>query len=131
MVYVVVKKATLLLPSGPGTDGQHLYAIITNPCDGDQCLLVSFSSVKQGRFHDPACLVNPGEHEFVVKPTYVEYRMARIMRCDHIDKCVSGWTFTPKGPISDDLLERIHNGVEQSDFTSGRVFNYFNANRHR
>lgn len=121
----------MLLPSGPGADGQHLYAVITNPCDGSQSLLVSFSSIKPGRFHDPSCLVQPGEHEFIIKPTYVEYRMARIMRCDHIAKCVDGWTFTPKGPISDALLERIHNGVEQSDFTSGLVIKYFAANRHR
>lgn len=131
MTYAVAKKATLLMPSGPQEDGQHLYIIVTNPCDESKTLLVTLCSIKDGRFHDPSCIVEVGEHPFVTKRSYVDYRLSRIVRCDHISKCVAGWTFTPKADVSDSLFARVEGGIEKSDFTSRLVTTYHDANRHR
>jgi hypothetical protein len=130
MPYAVAKKATLLMPSGPD-EGQHLYVIMTNPCDEGQSLLVSLSSIKEGRFHDPACIIEVGEHPFVTKRSYVEYRLSRIIRCDHITKCVDGWTFTPKADVSDDLYAKIAAGIGASEFSSKLTIKYYEANAHR
>jgi len=131
MAYVVAKRATLLMPSGPGEEGLHLYCAVTNPCDQNQCLLVTFSSIKEGRFHDPACVVDVGEHPFVTKPSFIEYRLSRIISCEHVAKCVAGWVFTPKVDVSDDLLLRLQTGIEASDFTPMLVYRYFDLNKHR
>ncbi|WP_432284133.1 hypothetical protein SLT36_20295 [Aminobacter sp. BA135] len=131
MTYAVAKKAALLMPSGPLEDGQHLYVIMTNPCDQGKSLLVSISSIKDGRFHDPACIIEVGEHPFVTKRSFVEYRLSRIIRCDHIAKCVAGWVFTPKAGVSDELFAKIEAGIEASDFTPKLVTTYHQANRHR
>ena len=129
--HVVARKGTLLIPSGSGDDGKHLYVVLTNPCDAGQCLLVSWSRIKENRFFDPACRLEPGEHEFITQPTFVEYRLSRILSCDHIIKCVAGWYFTPKDDVSDEVCDRMRAGLEASEFTSRRVLVYFNANRDR
>lgn len=119
------------MPSGPLEDGQHLYVVATNPCDEDKALLVSLSSVKEGRFHDPSCVIEVGEHPFVTKRSFVEYRVSRILRCDHVVKCVAGWVFTPKAEVSDALFGKIEAGIEASDFTPKLITTYYRANRHR
>ncbi|TPI15762.1 hypothetical protein FJW06_05400 [Mesorhizobium sp. B4-1-3] len=131
MAYVVAKKSALLIPSGPGEDGKHLYVIVTAPCEAERCLLVTLTSIRDGRFFDPACRVDVGEHEFITKPSYVEYHMSRTLRCEQIVKCVDGWYFTPKPPASEELVERLCAGLTESDFTSKIVLDYFAANRHR
>ncbi|WP_146172497.1 hypothetical protein [Mesorhizobium helmanticense] len=121
----------MLIPSGPGEDGKHLYAILTNPCQNASCLLVTVTSIKEGRFFDPACRIEPGEHEFITKPSYVEYRMSRILRCEQITKCVDGWYFTPKPAVSDDLINRMRQGVVDSNFTAKLVLKYLEDNKDR
>ncbi|MBN9309308.1 hypothetical protein [Devosia sp.] len=129
MSFVVAKKATLLIPSGPDPDGHHLFVVLTSPCTHGQCLLTSFSSVKPGLFHDKTCLVAPGEHEFITKDSFIEYRLSRVLRCDQIEKAVNGWLYTPKPAVSDELLERIRDGIEQSELTPRFVQEYFEKNK--
>ena len=64
--------ATLLIPSGPehDPDRMHLFVVLTNPFDdrGDgvqRVLLVSLSTVHDHKNHDPACVLEAGEHRFV------------------------------------------------------------------
>lgn len=129
MPYVPNKKSTLLVPSGSHSnpDAKHLFAIVTDKCADDQHLLVSFSTIKEGRFHDPTCVVAAGSHKFITNNSYVNYRFARIERADHLTKCVDGWMFTPNEDITEDLLARIQQGIVDSDFVAKRVFDYFAA----
>ena len=130
MAYVVVKKATLLMPSGPDPDGHHLHIITTAPCDQNQVLLTTLCSVKEGRVHDKACLVEAGEHEFAKKLSFIEYRLSSLLHCDKIAKFVDGWYFTPKTEVSDELFERIRAGILTSDFTPRFIQTYFGKNAH-
>ena len=52
------------MPSGPFSDPNrlHLWVVLTDPCVNEANLIVSFSSVQPGRFHDPGCIVEAGEH---------------------------------------------------------------------
>jgi len=128
VAFIVVKKATLLIPSG---SSQHLFVILTNPCDGNQCCVASFSSVKDGGKHDTTCLVAAGEHPSISKDSFIEYRMADVLPCDRITQFVTKWYYTPKPDVSEKLFERIRAGIEASDFTPRRVQMYFAANHHR
>ncbi|WP_192253805.1 hypothetical protein [Mesorhizobium caraganae] len=79
----------------------------------------------------PACTIEPGEHGFITKPSYVEYHLSRILRCEQITKCVDGWYFTPKPAVSDALMNRMRQGIVDSDFTAKMVLKYFEANKDR
>lgn len=129
MPYTPYKKGTLLVPSGSHSspEGKHLFAIVTDKCADDQHLMVSFSTIKEGRFHDPACEVPVGSHKFITQDSYVNYRQARIERVDHLTKCVDGWVFTPNDDISDALLARIQQGIVDSEFVAKRILVRFRS----
>lgn len=87
------------------------------------------SSIKRNVFHDPACLVAPGEHPFITVNSFVEYRLARTIDAAHIAKCVDGWVYTAREPVSPALLQRICDGVEVTRFVSKRIYAYYMANK--
>ncbi len=119
--------STLLIPSGP--EGNHLFIILTSPKDfdgyRDSSVLVNVSTIKKGPFDD-TCVLQPGEHSFIVSNSYVAYRQARVeRRTDLIDKVESRF-FIPHDPVSDELLKRIQKGLHQSKqtrkFLKGIIF---------
>lgn len=128
MAVEIVRRGTLLIPSGPLEGQGHLFVVVTDPCEKRKCLLLSFSSIKEGVRHDATRLVQVGEHPFITKPSFVEYRHARVAPCDHLIKCIEGWTFLPKEPVSEDLCERMRSGVTESLFTPQFAIEYYLAN---
>ncbi len=71
--------------SGPDhdPDRMHLFVVLTDPlCNFDdgirKVLLVSLSSIHDDLYHDSACILEPGEHPFVKRDSYVVYQKARI-----------------------------------------------------
>jgi len=115
------KKGTFIIPSG-GKD--HLFVILTSKCNEGHHLLVNFSSIYEGVFHDDSCVVNEGEHPFIKQPSYIVYRQARIDKATHLIKC-----FKPKEPVSDELFKRICEGLLLSTHTPKRVKLYFLENK--
>lgn len=126
MPYKPHKGGTLLIPSGSNAnpDSKHLFVILNDACPQSQHALVSISTIRLGQYHDPSCIIDVGEHEFVREKSFVKYQMARLEKSDHLIKCVAGWTFTEKPPVSETLLVRIIAGVELSDFTPKFVQDY-------
>lgn len=129
MAYVPRKAGTLLIPSGSiaKPDGKHLFVILNDVCRDGCHALVSISTIREGQHHDATCIVEAGEHEFVQRKSYIEYRMARIEKSAHLIKCVSGWTFIEKVSVSEALFGRILGGVEASDFTPQFVQKYIKS----
>jgi hypothetical protein len=127
MPYVPAKGSTLLIPSGSdgNPEGLHLFVILTDRCNEGMHLLVNFATVRPDRYVDQTCIVEAGEHEFLKAKSFVHYRHARTDRAELLTKCVDGWTFKPKDPVSADLLERIRAGVAASPQTARRVKTYF------
>ena len=122
MTFVPSKKSTLLIPSG---ETNHLFVILTDACSQHQHLLVSFSTIRQECFHDPSCIVTEGEHPFIKRPSFLAYNHARTELHSHLVKCVSGWTFRPHAPVTDDLFEKICRGLIESDHTPNRIKKYY------
>ena len=121
MSFRTQKKGTLIIPSG-GKD--HLFVILTAKCDEGQHLLVNFSSIYEGAFHDDSCVVNEGEHPFINRSSYIVYRQARIDKATHLIKC-----FKPREPVSDELFKRICAGLLLSRHTPKRIKQYFMENQ--
>ncbi len=123
MVFVPQKKGTILKLSGYK---EHLFVILTNECPEKNHLLVNFSSIHEGVFHDVACVVNAGEYPFIKHPSYIEYRRAETVKASHLIKC----NFTQKEDVSDELYTRICNGLISSIHTPKRIKKYFEENRY-
>lgn len=111
---------TLLVPSGPGL---HLFFLVLGPIvlsdygQAPQFAMVSATTLREGVPHDPACILQPGEHSFIRHPSYLAYRYMRIDAVQHIEKMVACSTWKPNQPCSPDLLGRIVSGVAQSRLT--------------
>ena len=130
MPYQAVKRGTLLIPSGPVIypDQLHLHVILTDSCENNRHLLVNISTIRDGAFYDPTCVVEPGEHSSVTKRSWVVYRRAVTLHADYIKNCVDGWSFKPKEEVPEGLFARICDGVGASSFTPRDMKRYFVAN---
>ena len=106
-------------------DKKHLFVTLTNACPNGQHLLISICSIMPGRFHDPACEIAIGEHEFITKPSYVEYRFPTTRPGTLITKCVEGWMYHQKEDLEDLLFDRVCHGVEESEFIPKWALDYF------
>lgn len=79
-LFVPVKRATLLVPSGPEQDPnrKHLFILLTDPQPPDQSmLLVGVASIYNDIPHDSTCYLYPGDHPFIRRKSYVYYARAR------------------------------------------------------
>ena len=131
MAYRPVRKAGLLIPSGTyeNPDALHLHIILTNKCADGFHLLGSIATVRRGQRHDPICIIEADEHPFINRLSYAIYRRFTTVRSSHITKCVDGWVYRKHDPISDDLYERICEGIADSDFTPRRIIEYWEENQ--
>ena len=130
MPFVPNAKGTLLIPSGPPHDPDrlHLHVILTEACPEGMHLVGSISSIRDGQFHDPTCVIEAEEHRFINRPSYVLYRRTTTIRGGHMAICVDGWLFKPDDPVSDDLYQRICAGIADSRFTPRGMIRYWREN---
>ena len=111
---------TLLVPSGPGL---HLFFVILGPVVlaeyglSPQLAMVSATTLRDGIPHDPACVLQPGEHAFIQHRSYVAYRYMRIDASRHVEKMVGAAIWKPHDACSPELLQRIVAGVCRSRLT--------------
>ena len=130
MPFTPAKKATLLIPHGMAGNIEvfHLHIILTDACKDGLHLLAPITSIRKERFHDPTCVIQAGEHPFIKHESYLAYRLLKIVAGRHIKKCVAGWVFKIKEPVSDILYNRICDGMEPSEFTPLGMKKYYTEN---
>ena len=131
MAYRPVRKAGLLIPTGTynAPDALHLHFILTDRCSHGMHLLGSVASIRRGKFHDPTVIIEPGDHPFITQRSYVIYRRFLVQKAAHLTTCVDGMVYQKHDPISEDLWERICDGIEDSEFTPGFVLDYWDENQ--
>lgn len=115
----------MLIRSGPG---MHLYVIVTNRCRSGAHLLLSVSSVYENRHHDPACLIEAGEHEFINRQSYIVYSKPEQRPAGLITKLISSGAYERRDDVTHDLLARICVGVHASEFSRPWMIQYFEEN---
>ena len=130
-LFLPLKRATLLIPSGPESDKdrKHLFILLNDPHDdesGKACvLMVSLSTVRQGVPHDPACILYAGDHAFVKHDSYVVYQKARIEEADKVLRGVKIGQLVPQAPMDGAVFARICKGLEESRLTPTRLLNFY------
>jgi len=113
--------ATLLMPSG--NEGDHLYIVLNDPQPFENygrhacVVLVNLSSLREGVPHDATCVLEPGEHAFVTRKSFVFYRNARIEQENHVLQLVRQGVFKPHEPMPTAVLRRIKAGLFASPHT--------------
>lgn len=121
-----MRKGTLLILSG---SAEHLFFICNDPCfyprmAKDAFLGVNISSIKQGVDHDTTCVVFPGEHEFVSRPSFTFYGRAEIFGAESVAQRVESGEFRTHAPCSDSLFSRILQGFHTSPFVRPNIQKY-------
>lgn len=111
---------TLLMPSGPDL---HLFVLVLGPVamagygKAPQIVLVNVSTIRDGVPFDPTCIIEPGEHPFIQKRSYVVYRHARVEAVPHVSRLVADATCHPHVPCPAALLGRVAAGICASRMT--------------
>jgi hypothetical protein len=101
-----------------GSYGDHLKIIVSDPAkDPDNLLIVSVTTFREGKFHDPSCFLSPGDHPFIKHESYIGFQFAKIRSNADLDRLLgSGGIILEDDQISEAVLERIHHGASVSEF---------------
>lgn len=99
--------ATFHFNDRPG-DG-HLYAVISRP-SVPEVVLVNLTTLRPRS--DRSCLVDPGEHPFVTRPTCVAYQYAEVVPTAILEAKLAAGILRPREP----LLMRIWEGATITRF---------------
>jgi hypothetical protein len=132
-VFQPVRRATLLIPSGPAhdLDRKHLFIILTNPVADplnngkDSILLTSLSTLDEALPHDPTCILHPGSHPFIARNSYVSYRDSRILETAKIINGATSGLFVEKDLMDSSIVDRICDGLSTSPHTAEKVKRFF------
>ena len=77
--------------------------------------------IDPGIRHDDACILDAVGHDFLDKPSFAMYRFATIMHYMHVRRMVDVNQYVPKADASDDLCERLSDGLLRSRFVAKRI----------
>lgn len=122
-----VVRLTVLVPSGPPHDPNrmHLHIVLAGPCEAssgvDHVAWVSVQSVTEDAFHDPTCILDQGDHSFVSKPSWVNYRKSDLVEVDRVQRGIDSGCFIKKEPMNYDVFRRVLAGVYVSKHTPLKV----------
>jgi hypothetical protein len=133
MVWVAVRRATLLIPSGPAHDPhrKHLHIVLNDPFPDStlapKVLVVSVMSIPTSNIYDPSCTLFPGEHPFVVNHSFVAYKFAELQDPGNLQAKVDARQFVAKPLLSDKVFAHVITGLKESPYTEPRLLTYFQA----
>jgi hypothetical protein len=110
---------SFLVPSG--ASGNHLFVIILGPTPMQergpqpQVVLVNFSTIRDNVPFDDACPVDVGEHPFITRKSFVQYRYARIDAAEHVRSMVASGAWPHQATCTPELLIKIIAGARRSN----------------
>lgn len=133
MSWQAARRATLLIPSGPNHDPSrnHLHIVLNDPYPDHthlpKVLVVSVTGIPNTNLYDPSCSLFPGEHPFVVKPSYVIYKFSKLMDPGVLDAKVRAKEYAAKPLVNEKLYAHIVTGLRDSLQTEPRLLKFFEA----
>jgi hypothetical protein len=127
------KRATLLIPSGPDHDlnRKHLFILLTNSIPdadtgADKVLLVSVSSVPtNGSYYDDTCVIKAGQHDFIVRDSFVFYAKARIEETNTLMRGIANRTFIAKPLLDLSVMDQVCQGLYYSKHVTPIIQNFY------
>jgi len=117
--WACVKGACVLVPSGPDSK-KHLFALMIDPVSlhgygsKPMALMACASSIKAGVLYEQTCVIKAGEHPFIERDSFIDYRFTRLEAAELVEVRVKDGMFTAKQPCSPALLQRIIQGAMTS-----------------
>ena len=120
----------MLTPRPRNNSLRHLFVALTDPVSvagypSPGVLLVNLSSIYERRDVDSACVLQPGDHNRITRPSYVVYRLARIDRADALVENVESERIELLEPVAPHVLDRICAGLEASPNTRETVIAFY------
>ena len=126
MSFTPYKGASLLIETGPQPGKCHLFVVVTENHQLNEYILVCVCSQREGSFFDPTCEVVKGDHSFIQHPSFVDYRHTRVETAEHLRTLLGGWMAWQRHDVSKAVLDKMSDGVLESDFTKGHVERAYN-----
>jgi hypothetical protein len=131
-ILLPVKRATVLIPSGPASDPhrKHLHILLTDPQGPlKDVLLVGVNTVHPGLWHDAACILFAGDHEFLRHKSFVNYSRARIQPVKKIMAGVKEGLFEAREALSTTLFARVCRGIEVTTYVEPEILRFYENSR--
>ena len=106
-----IKRGSTLLIAATHQDPNksHLCIILNDPPDANPEQVLYVPVITARRKYDTTCILEVGDHKFIVHKSCVHYAMAQVRTVQHLLKCG-----TLKEPMRDDVLERVCKGIFDS-----------------
>ncbi len=111
----------------PSPDKHHLFVVMNDPCPDKLCLVISITTIHDGRAFDPACVLQAGDHPFITHPSYVKYRLAETIRAFQIVKLIKSNVYIPREDFDPAIFARIAAGIYESEDVARRIVLYAEA----
>ena len=127
-MFFVVKRATLLIPSGPPSDPnkKHLFICLTDPAGvAKETLMVSVSTLHDGFPADETCRLFDGDHPFIKHKSFVDYRNARIVAAEKLVKGVNQGLFIAMDALQSAVFTRVCYGLTESPLTAPKFIEFY------
>lgn len=130
MTGTIFRKGTLLILSGPV---EHLHIVMNDPVYShehgwDGVLAVNISSIKPGIYHDPSCIVLPGQHPFVNRESWVVYKEAVVMQCDRLAYKLASGEVRGHQTVTDELFANVRAGFDISRMVTQKIKRFIRNN---
>lgn len=94
---------------------KHLHVVCSDPAaDTSKVLLLSITTFRPKE--DESCILVKGDHPFITHKSCIRYKDARVASVAQIRTLLNGGQMTRREPVSAELLARIREGAEKSDF---------------
>jgi hypothetical protein len=127
-MFFVVKRATLLIPSGPLSDPnkKHLFICLTDAVGLEkETLIVSVSTLHQGIPVDETCRLFDGDHPFIKRKSFVDYKNSRITKAEKLVKGVSQGIFVAMDALESSVFARVCFGLTLSPMTATKHLEFY------
>ncbi|WP_037243959.1 hypothetical protein [Rhodopirellula baltica] len=97
--------------------GGHLWIVISDPKLDHRCVVaVNISTVKETtKANLLTCVLNPGDHPFVNRRSYVVFKLAMMRTNAQLEKMVGGGGYEIQTPVTPEVLEKIREAALASD----------------
>lgn len=101
---------------------RHLWVVCSDP-PGDRAVVITMSlcSIRSAPSDDLTCLLQVGEHPFVVKPTFVFYRNVLLVDPGRIDAAFRAGVLIPGADMPRSVVQRMLRGALASPFVADAV----------
>ena len=126
----VIKRAAILHPTNYYPDGSvknHLCVVMCDPgpAPGEILLAPICTYNPNSRRHDSTCIIQPGEHEFIKRESYVSYQLSKATTAIAVQRLIDNGLCQRYSDVDEGLFERILDGYYTSKFSTPFMKGYF------